>query len=234
MIKRWYRAVIIGAVLVLAAAAGVAVARPPAQDIIVPLGPRGDIQQLYRSFDGGAYEAQVVSLAPFDDESGAALMIDSVHHEVHEGKMWHAAYTNGNVANTAVVDLLFHTGVGVDAHSAWEVFASGAVTVSLYESPVISNTGVVLTAYNMNRAMTTTAASLVYSSPTITSTGTVALVNGRILPGGSSPTTRVGGGIRSGAEWILKPNTYYLMRVTNTSGAAAVINVVMEWYEETH
>jgi len=72
----------------------------------------------------------------------------------------------------------------------------------------------------------------VVHTPTVTATGTVTLVNGRILPGGNSPTTRVGGGIRSGAERILKPSTKYLMRVNNSSGSTIAVNVVLEWYEE--
>lgn len=219
-------------VCLLLAMASFAIAAPRAQDIIVPGGPRGDIQSLYRSFDGGAYEAPVVSLAPFDEDTGAAITIDVVHHETHEGEMWHAESTSASVANNASVDLLFHAGGGVEPHSVFEVLAGGQVTVSLYESPVISNTGIALAYYNMNRTITETAHSQIYLTPVLTSTGSVALVNARLLPGGTSPQTRVGGGIRQGTEWILAPGKYYLLRVTNTSGSATAVNMIMEWYEE--
>ena len=199
-------------------------------DIIVPGGPRTDIQSLYRQFDGGAYEALTVSLAPFDATTGAALIMDTVHHEVHEGEMFHAAYTNSSVANGANLDLQLTTGAK-EAHTTWEVFAGGQVTVSLYEAPTTSG-GTAVTAYNLKRSSTNTPTGAVAHTPTVTATGTVTLVNGRILPGGNSPQTRVGGGIRSGAEWILKPATKYLMRVNNSSGSTIAVNCVLEWYEE--
>lgn len=201
-------------------------------DIVVPGGPRGDIQTLYRSFDGGAYEAMVVSLAPADETTGAALVIDTVHHEVHEGEMFHASYTNGSVSNGASVDVLLVTGATVETHVSWEVFGGGQVTVYLYEGATTSANGTAVSAYNMKRDSTNEPGGVVTHTPTVTDTGSVALVNGRILPGGTSNQTRVGGGIRSGAEWILAPDTLYLMRATNTSGGTIAINVALEWYEE--
>lgn len=226
--KRAVRPIVIGLVLVAALAGGIAVARPVAQDVLLPGGPAGG-NTLYRDF--GTYQAQTVSLAPFDEETGASIGIDIVHHEVHEGEMRHGGYTVSSLGNGASLDLLLDVGA-VDAHSTWEVFAGGQVAVSLWESPTVGSLGTALPVWNMNRSVTTTAASALYHTPSVTATGTITLVNARILPGGTSPTTRVGGGIRSGAEWILAPETAYLMRVTNTSGGSIAVNVVTEWYEE--
>ncbi len=198
-------------------------------DIIINSGPSAEIQQKYRSFDGGAYEAQVVSLAPYDETTGAALVIDTVHHEVHEGEMFHASHTNGSVSNGANLDMLLVTGATVETHVSWDVFAGGQVTVYLYEG---ATTSAAVAAYNMKRDSLNTPEATVTHTPTVTATGTTALVNGRILPGGTSNQTRVGGGIRSSAEWILAPETQYLLRVTNTSGGTIAINVGLEWYEE--
>lgn len=202
-------------------------------DVTIQMGPRADIQKLYRSFADGAYEAETVALAPFDETTGAALVMDVVHHEVHEDEMFHVAHTNGSVANGASLDMLLTVGAK-EAHTAWEVFAGGQVTVYLYEQPTIQEggAGTALNVYNMKRSSLNSPTSIVTHTPTVSAVGTIPLVNGRILPGGASPTTRVGGGIRSGAEWILAPTKKYLMRVTNTSGAAIPINIVLEWYEE--
>lgn len=203
-------------------------------DLIVPGGPRGDIETLYRQFDGGAYEAPTVAIAPFDATTGAALAIDTIHHEVHEGEMFHCSHTGASVSNAASVDVLLVTGAAVETHATWEIFAGGQVTIYLYEAPTVTegNEGTALTAYNMKRDSDNTPDALLYHTPTVGATGSTALVNGRILPGGTNPTTRVGGGIRSGAEWILAPDTLYLLRVTNTSGGTIAINLVLEWYEE--
>lgn len=138
-----------------------------------------------------------------DDTTGALLTIETIHHEVHEGEMFHAGYTVASLANENNVDVLLVCGAK-EVHATWEVFAGGQVTVTLYEAPTITegNEGTALTEYNMKRASSITALSAVYHTPTVGATGTTTLVNGRILPGGNSPQTRVGGGIRSGAEWI--------------------------------
>lgn len=208
---------------------GVAVARPPAQDITVTDGMTG-VDRLFRDF--GTYQAETVALAPFDEETGASVTIDVVHHEVHEGEMFHASYTNAALGNGNAVEMLFHVGGAVDAHTVFEVFAGGQVTVSLYESPTVGANGTALNIYNMNRGITATSNSQVYHTPTISDTGSVALVNNRVLPGGTSPQTRVGGGIRSGAEWILAPGKNYFLRVSNTSGGTIAVNIGLEWYEE--
>ena len=168
-------------------------------------------------------------LIPYDEDTGAVITIESTHHEVHEGEMFHAGYS-ASVLNGANLDFQLTTGAK-DTHSTWEVFAGGLVTVSLFEAPTTSG-GTAVAAYNMHRGSPNTPQSAVVHTPTVTDTGSVALVNGRILPGGTSPTTRVGGGIRAGAEWILKSNTKYLLRVNNGSGGTIAINAVLEWYEE--
>lgn len=170
----------------------------------------------------------------FDTTTGGLVTLETIHHEVHEGEMFHTGYTNSNLANGNNVDMLFVTGAK-EAHATWEVFAGGQVTVTLYEAPTVAggSEGTALTVYNMKRASLNAPVSAAYHTPTVGATGTTTLVNGRILPGGNSPTTRVGGGIKSGAEWILKPSTKYLLRANNSSGGAIACNVVLEWYEET-
>ena len=217
--------------IVLAALLGwvVAVARPQTADVIVPGGPVGGMASLYRDF--GAYQAPVVALAPFDSATGASLMIDVAHHETHEGEMFHAEYTNASVSDAASVDVLLRTSTK-DSHTVFDVYAGGQTKIYLYEAPTVTAVGTAVPAYNMNRSASLTSTVAISHTPTITVSTTI-LVNGRVLPGGTSQQTRVGGGVRQGTEWILKPNTNYLIRATNTSGGSVPINVVIEWYEES-
>lgn len=223
------RPVVLAVLLLAVLAGGVALG----QDVITTDGPlTTGMARLYRDF--GDFQTEVVSLAPFDEITGGAIVMDVVHHEVHEGEMWHAERTSVAVADGASVDLLMHVGGAIENHTVFEVLASGQVTVSLWESPTIGALGTEMTPYNMRRSITETSRSQIYHTPTITATGSVALVDGRLLPGGTSPTTRVGGGVRQGVEWILAPGTYYLLRVRNNSGAATTINTIVEWYEEEY
>ena len=219
------RPVVLAVVLLLALAGGVAVG----QDVIVPGGPVGGFAQLWRDF--GTYQAQTVSLAPFDEVTGAALVIDTVHHEAHEGEIFHASQVWSSVSNGASVEMAMQVTTTKDAHMTWDVVAGGQVLVQVWESPTYASLGTAVNGLNMNRTFTNTSASTVYAAPTITSTGTTTLTQ-RILPGGSSPQTRVGGGIRQGSEWVFKPGGGYLVRITNQSGTAVPVNVAAEWYEE--
>lgn len=166
----------------------------------------------------------------YDIITGAQLTIDVSHHEVHEGEMFHAEYTNASVSDAASVDVLLRTGAK-DAHTVFDVYAGGQARVYLYESVTVTTTGTAVTPYNMNRTYSLTPTVGISQTPTVL-VGSTVLVNGRVLPGGASQQTRVGGGVRQGVEWILKPDTNYLIRATNTSGSAVPINVVTEWYEE--
>ena len=143
----------------------------------------------------------------YDIFTGAQLTIDVSHHEVHEGEMFHAEFTNASVSDAASVDVLLHTGAK-NAHTVFDVYAGGQARVYLYESVTVTTTGSAVTTYNMNRSAALTPTVAISSTPTVL-VGSVVLVNGRVLPGGASQQTRVGGGVRQGVEWILKPDTNY-------------------------
>lgn len=165
----------------------------------------------------------------YDDTVGALITIDTVHHEVHEGEMFTVEHS-ASVTNTNSLDILFTIG-NKTAHTGISVSAGGQITGYLYEAPTASG-GTALTIYNMNRTSSNVSEAIATHTPTVSATGSVALINGRVLPGGATNQTRVGGSARTGAEWILKSNTKYLLRITNTSGGTIVINPVIEFYEE--
>jgi hypothetical protein len=158
------------------------------------------------------------------------ITIDAAHHEVHEGEMFYAEHT-ASVNNGANMDMLLTIGAK-EAHLVFNVSAGGQSSIYLYESPTVAN-GTTVPVYNMKRASLTAALTTVKHTPSVSGVGATPLVNGRVVSGGTSPTTRVGGGIRSGTEWILKPSTSYLLRVTNDSGSTVLINTALEFYEET-
>jgi len=164
-----------------------------------------------------------------DPITGLLSVMDSVHHEVHEGEMF-AFERSASISNGANMDIRFKTGAK-RVHTGLSIAAAGQCVVSLYEAATIS-AGTPLSIYNMNRTSSNSPLSSAFHTPTVGATGSVALVDGRLIAGGSTVQTRIGGAARIGSEYILKPNTEYLLRITNTSGVAAVINPVFEFYEE--
>lgn len=205
---------------------------------------RGDARPFYITPEGEEVPAVFVvgghlALVPtsndedeltFDTDSGALVEIEWVHHQVHAGEMFHAEHSYGTVANNNNADMRFRTGAK-RAHSVFLVGNGGQCQLYLYEAANISG-GTSVAVNNMNRNSAHVPATVVTYAPTVTNVGTAPLVDGRVLPGGTNPNSRVGGGVRSGTEWELKPNTEYLFRVNNNSGAGIVISIGVEFYEE--
>lgn len=157
------------------------------------------------------------------------ITLDWVHYQVHIGMMYTTEHT-ASVANTNSLDLLITIGDN-EFHATFAIQGGGQMTAYLYESPNASG-GTPLTLYNMNRDSSNTSTVTVAHTPTVVSTGTTAIINGRLIPGGTSAPTRLGGAARENTEWILKPGLKYLLRLTNTSGGTITENAVLQGYEE--
>lgn len=165
----------------------------------------------------------------FDYVVNKLVAVDSVHYEVHEGKMYTAEYS-ASIANGNSVELLITVGED-EAHTSFGIAAGGQVTIYLFEGTA-KTAGTAITARNLNRTKSDAHTKVtVTHTPAGAGDGT-AIINGRLLPGGASQTTRIGGSARANSEMILRPNTKYLLRVTNTSGSGIDINPTLEYYEE--
>lgn len=113
----------------------------------------------------------------------------------------------------------------------------GLCRVHLYRSPVASNNGTERgwAPFNdLNSVDPHPMATKLYSTPTLTSVGTMILVpNGRLVlapaQGSKGITSSVGGRF----ERVLRPNTNYLLRVTPNTGVTNVLATVSgSAYEE--
>lgn len=93
----------------------------------------------------------------------------------------------------------------------------------LYETAVTTGDGTALTALNRNRNSATAATSVLTHTPTIA--------------GGSEGTLLVsrhwlsGKGTDDSERWLLKQNTKYLIRVTNSTSSVNKTNIIVDWYE---
>jgi hypothetical protein len=164
----------------------------------------------------------------FDDTVKKLVFVDSVHHEVHEGIFFNVEHS-ANVANGNSLEMLITTGAG-QAHAAFAIAAGGQITLYFFEGTAKTG-GTGLTPRNMNRNKSDNTEVVVAHTPAGAGDGT-AVINGRLLPGGTTQQTRVGGAARANTEIILKPSTKYLLRATNTSGGAIDINPVFSYYIE--
>lgn len=165
----------------------------------------------------------------FDEVSKHIVVLQHTEHRVHGGGLYLGEYS-ASVADTNSMELLITTGSKFP-HMSFAIAAGGQVTVYFYESTSKTG-GTEITTRNFNRNHSDNNGVTVAHTPSGSGDG-VALIDGRLIPGGAgaAPQSRVGGDARSGTELVLKPNTKYLLRVTNTSGGTIDINPVLNYYE---
>lgn len=169
----------------------------------------------------------------YDRFTGATKAITSDHSYIHEGKFFEVFKKATLLANTGTLDIGFLTPANGYVHYRPSSIVTTAdnLTVAFYEGSTIS-AGTTMTARNHNRNSVVTATSILKDTPTVTGVGTQiaqAFLGGGIGVG----QTRSGGERGEVNEWVLKPNTQYLIRFSNASSVANIINVNLTWYEES-
>lgn len=179
--------------------------------------------ELIRLFDTNA--AQGFTFSPYDEVSGAVMVLDYAHHEIHEGDMYHVSGTATKGIGESY-DLLFVTpDTARWAHLVGVVIGSGETAVTFYEGGTITG-GTAVTPYNRNRNSENTPTTLVYHTPSVSDPGT-ALFTGTFGAG-----SRSGGEAREFDEWVLKRNTKYLLRMTSAA-TGNDLSWAINWYEHT-
>lgn len=108
--------------------------------------------------------------------------------------------------------------------------SAGLVTVELFEAPTTSANGTAKTPLNKNRNSTTVSKTLVYMNPTITANGTLLATRQILQVGGGAHIE--GGEASISSEWILKPNTKYIIKITNSSGGSINFSSSFYYYEK--
>jgi hypothetical protein len=177
------------------------------------------------TFDGPSGQGR--SFVKADRLSGAVVMIDYSHHEIHDGNHYKAGFMDVTMDTNDVIDLLFVTpDTATHAHWALTAQSTGVATVELYEGTTATG-GTAVTIWNRDRNSAKTAGVTVFHTPTVTDAGTK--MSTRWI-GGTGFRTDVSGEHRGDSEFILKQNTKYLVRATaNTDSIKVAIGG--DWYE---
>ena len=167
----------------------------------------------------GTYTAEVDSL-------GYLVAIEVEHHKVHEGDFYTASDYDNNVLVAAPKYWLIRTPANLRFHTKINIESDTGCLLEFFENPTINVNGVVLTAFNNDRNSAKTSIVQFYGDPTVGADGTRIQV-ARV---GAGREKKLGGVARLAAEWILKENEEYLVKVTvDANGANVTMNA--EGYE---
>lgn len=169
-----------------------------------------------------------------DDNTGSQVVIEELHHMVHEGFLFHSSGKVTGMVDTNVDDFLFVTAANNYPHvqSLTFSFGSGDIDILVYEGSTASDDGTPETILNTNRNSILTPDLVFNSAPTITGVGTL-IHTGWVVPTSTGTGLSQTGIITEGTgeEWILKPSTKYLVRITNNSGDTISYRWELVFYE---
>lgn len=161
----------------------------------------------------------------------SVVMMGHVHNSMMDGFIRQAShiYTLGAAA---VADSLISLG-DRRLHFVFSVAAGADATVELYEDPTITGPGVELDLVNMERQISDAQdwGLIVYRTTVVAAAGN--LLQEVFIPGGPKKDS-VGGGFEQVSEWLLSPNTEYILRVTNVSAAEDMFGIIMQFYHHVH
>lgn len=168
-----------------------------------------------------------------DAYGSGTVVIDSVHENIHKGFVYHASNKFTTVANGASAELLLVVPALTFPHFHRFKCNTGAGNIDVYffEGTTVSANGTQLTAGNINRNSSNTPDMDVYHTPTITGDGTQVAHHWSPPTGAGIGNTIGVTDITNGEEWLLKPSTNYLIRITNNSGGSIDIWTEFLWYE---
>jgi hypothetical protein len=159
------------------------------------------------------------------------IVVDVNHQRNHDGRAFFAFKinpTSSKLAAGASIDIVIAAPSGVYPHVTVDAFCQGDAELYIYESTATTG-GTSFTPINRNRNYTDSNPSEVAMviNPTVTSVGT--MIDAQIVPGGVGHKSS-GAGAGS-LEYVLKPLTNYMFRLTNVNGTSHAAYLTLEWYE---
>jgi hypothetical protein len=159
------------------------------------------------------------------------ITVDVNHQRNHDGRAFYAykiAPDSAPLAANASIDIVLASPSGVYPHVTVNGLCLGDAELYVYESPTTTG-GTAFTPINRNRnyAVSNPSQVAMVINPTITSVGTE--LDAQIIPGGVGKKSA--GGTAGSLEYVLKPLTNYLFRLTNVNGISHAAYLNLEWYE---
>ena len=159
------------------------------------------------------------------------ISVDVNHQRNHDGRAFYAykLYPDSAPLDAlASIDIAMAAPAGVFPHVTVDGLCLGDAELYIYEGSTTSG-GTAFTPVNRNRnyAVSNPSQIAMVIAPTVSNVGTE--LDAQIIAGGAGKKS--GGGTAGSLEYVLKPLTTYLFRLTNVNGTAHAAYLTLEWYE---
>lgn len=170
----------------------------------------------------------------YDNYSSAFTVIDSDHRHVHDGRLFTTSGKNTNWSTGTSLSFLISPPADCTPHvKTMDLnFGRGDIDFVAYEGPTITDNGTPLTAQNVNRNSSTTPLLNLFANPTTSDNGELEFQLW-VPPTSTGVGKSANGvtGVGQGGEWILAPETPWLIVLTNNSGVTIDWSYEFSWYE---
>lgn len=156
-------------------------------------------------------------------------VIDVNHLRLHEGRAYYVYKlypSSSKLAVNASLDIALAWPSGYSPHCVFTYQCGGDSEFYIYEDPTTSG-GTAMTIHRRNRNINSTSAAAAVLNPTVSALGTE--IFSEFIASGQGGTGAGGGSFTQ--EFVLKPLTTYLFRITNTNSQAHVAELLLDWYE---
>jgi hypothetical protein len=172
--------------------------------------------------------AEIVLVNPDGDkyaisDDGIVITHDRLHQKGHDGGLFSVSGHQDLGSGAAYMFLIQVNGIPV--HVIVTTNAKDETDMDIYEGPTYDPAGTSVTAVNHKRASANTLNATITHTPTVSDDGTQILQ--KVLVAGQ----KQGGEALPGSEFILAPNTDYLIRFTSRA-ASNVVAYQLLMYEE--
>ena len=165
-----------------------------------------------------------------DEEGGALVTIQQVHHYIHLGKSFLSVYSA--VKNNAqTIEVRFQTpDTAMDFHMTIQIEGALAGTAEMWvDTTKTDDPNNRLTPFNHNLRSSISSTLIICHTPSGAQVGDADLIQ---YFGSTSANGKVtiGGATNSRGEFILKQNSAYYIKVTSRADANA-LSIILDWYE---
>jgi len=167
-------------------------------------------------------QGQPIYISPFDTSgnkmwdaiTGAMMIIDYEHHEIHSGSHFIVEGVAVVAANDSLSFGFYTRDTTAWKHITWSISGTGQTSFSMWENATFDTTsGTAVSAINNNRNSVKTCTCKIRENPTFSVVGDSLL--GETFGTTTNPATQTPGSATRANEIILKQNAYYRFRLKN-------------------
>lgn len=152
------------------------------------------------------------------DNHGYQIVLPVAHAQVHLGKLVSLSdYESGISAAATKYWHLKTPNITDSVHTKFKVASNQGCLVQFFEGPTLTDNGTKLTPQPFNRNKSDLTGVLAYKDPTVSADGVLLGID-RI-----GADNKANGTARTETEFVLKPNTSYLVKVTADSNGTEIV-----------